>query len=119
MARPPKTQHLLPTFIEVSHLGKPVRVPIDQVSHFMSEDKYITAYTDKGELLLVTSLRKLQALYGDRVALLHRKLLVFRDRIVKVELPPHNEGGLAVLTDGREVPVSFNGAVAYHNSVAG
>ncbi|WP_052321209.1 LytTR family transcriptional regulator DNA-binding domain-containing protein [Pseudomonas fluorescens] len=119
MSFPPKTQHILSTFIQVHKAGKAVRVPIEKVSHFVSEDKYITAYTDQGELLLVTSLRKLEAIYGTKVALLHRKLLVFRDRIAKVERPPRHSGGYAILSDGREVATSFRGAHAYLNSLAG
>lgn len=119
MSFPPKTQHLLATFIEVHKQGKPVRVPIEQVSHFVAEDKYVTAHTDTGELLLATSLRKLEAIYGNKVALLHRKLLVFRNRIAQVDMPRHNTGSSARLIDGLEVRTSYRGARAYLQSVAG
>ena len=119
MSCTPKTQLTLSTFIQVKQRDKTIRVPIEKVSHFVSEDKYITAYTDQGELLLATSLRKLEAIYGDRVALLHRKLLVFRDRIAEVERPRAHSGGRARLKDGREVGTSYSGARAYLKSLAG
>ena len=119
MSCTPKTQLTLSTFIQVKQRDKTIRVPIEKVSHFMSEDKYITAYTDMGPLLLATSLRKLQAIYGQNVVLLHRRTLVFRNRIAEVGLPPHNAGGTATLTNGQQIRTSFNGARAYLNSVAG
>lgn len=119
MSSPPKTQHILSTFIQIHKQGKAVRVPIENVSHFVSEDKYITAYTEQGEILLVTSLRKLEAIYGNKVALLHRKLLVFRDRIAEVDRPRAHSGGRARLKDGREVGTSYSGARTYLKSLVG
>lgn len=118
MSFPPKTQHLLSTFIQVRKAGKAVRVPIENVSHFVSEDKYITAYTDEGQLLLVTSLIRLKVIYGDKVALLHRRALVFCNRIVQID-KPRRDGGSAILAGGHEVPASFDGTTAYLNSIAG
>lgn len=106
MSVAPKSQKITAEFIEIMHRGKLVHAPIAQVSHFVAEDKYVTAHTDTGELLLAAALTQLRQLFGDRVVLVHRKRLVFRNRIAAVSRINRDTGGTAILTNGQELQTS-------------
>ena len=56
-------------------------IPIEQITHFMADTKFVTAYYPGGELLLGESLKSLHAEFADQLIQAHRNLLVFRSRM--------------------------------------
>ncbi|WP_394543679.1 LytR/AlgR family response regulator transcription factor [Azorhizophilus paspali] len=64
--------------------GKHVELPIDQVIYFKSDCKYTVAHHPGGELILVDSLKSLEADLVGRFIRIHRGTLVQLDRIVSV-----------------------------------
>lgn len=63
-------------------------VPVGDVSHFLAEDKYVTAYYPGGQLLLEDALKDLEAEFEDRFVRVHRSCLVALDRIVALNREP-------------------------------
>lgn len=57
-------------------------VPVSEVSHFLAEDKYVTAYHAGGQLLLEDALKDLETEFEERFVRIHRSCLVAVDRIV-------------------------------------
>lgn len=99
-------QAITTEYIEAMHRRQLVRVPIDQATHFSSGDKYVTAHTSAGDLLLSTTLIHLLSVYGDQLVHIHRSYVVFRHRIAVTTQVKSNTGGTAVLDDGTEIPAS-------------
>lgn len=61
--------------------GKRVEVPVDDVTHFTAGDKYVTAHHKGGELILSTSLTRLESQLPDFIRI-HRGSLVRRSCII-------------------------------------
>ncbi|MFV8818070.1 LytR/AlgR family response regulator transcription factor [Haliea sp. E17] len=51
-------------------------LPVDQVRCFVAEQKYVTAISDRGELLLPDTLKDLEEEFGERFLRVHRNALV-------------------------------------------
>lgn len=65
--------------------GDWVRIPLDNVSHFSAEDKYVVAHTGERDYILDASLAGLQEDYPDRYLRVHRNALVASNRILSLE----------------------------------
>jgi DNA-binding LytR/AlgR family response regulator len=78
--------------------GKPVVWPVDQITHFLHDQKYTVAYhVDGRELLLTESLKALADEFSQHFLLVSRGVLVARDRIQSVSHQPQRIEGLVHL----------------------
>jgi len=60
-------------------------IPVDNVSYFRADQKYVTVYHDKGMDLIDDSLKSLEEEFSDRFVRIHRGILVAVDRIDRLE----------------------------------
>lgn len=87
-------------------------IHIDQITHFVRDSKYVTAYYPGGELLLTESIAGLESRLDDRFIRCHRAVLLARDRIVSIQPcgfnTEHSESSQTVVLRGTELtpPVS-------------
>ena len=56
-------------------------IPIEQITHFMADTKFVMAYYPGGELLLDDALKDLEVEFSDQFIRAHRNLLVVRTRM--------------------------------------
>lgn len=59
-------------------------IPVNEISCFRAEQKYVTVDHDKGQDLIDDSLKALEAEFGDRFVRIHRSALIAVDRIERV-----------------------------------
>ena len=87
-------------------------IHIDQITHFVRDSKYVTAYYPGGELLLTTTIAHLEIHLAATFIRCHRAVLVARNRIVDIQpcrLPTgHAESNHIVVLRGTDLtpPVS-------------
>jgi two-component system response regulator AlgR len=65
-------------------------VPIAEINYFQADDKYVTAYHTKGELLIEDSIASLEREFNQNFIRIHRKTLVAG---AKIETLLKNEAG--------------------------
>jgi two-component system response regulator AlgR len=63
-------------------------IPLDQVSYFIADHKYVTLRHEGGEVLLDEPLKALEDEFGDRFVRIHRNALVARERIERLQRTP-------------------------------
>ncbi len=81
-------------------------LPVDRIRCLLAEEKYVTALCPGTSHLLDESLKGLEEEFGDRFLRVHRKALVAREHLLRLEKDPE-EGFLLHLRDiERPVPVS-------------
>ena len=84
-------------------------VPIDKVDYVEAQDDYIGVATGARLLLKAQALSELERqLDPRRFVRVHRSYLLNLDRLVRLE-PTDTDGRVAVLRDGRRLPVSRSG----------
>ena len=76
------------------------RIPLHQVYYFRADNKYVLARHQQGEALLEDSLKSLEERYAGQVMRVHRKALVFPERIRGLEKDVN--GAMFVVFDGIE-----------------
>lgn len=87
-------------------------IPLEQITHFEHDSKYVTAYYPGGELLLTTTIAHLEMHLAATFIRCHRAVLVARNRIVDIQpcrLPTgHAESNHIVVLQGTDMtpPVS-------------
>jgi len=81
-------------------------VPVQEVSHLMAEQKYVTAYCGARELLLDESLKQLAAAFSAHFLRIHRNCLVSPRHVEKLLLS--NGGQPAVKLRGRAQPLAVS-----------
>lgn len=78
----PNRHELITTdMIQAKHLGRVVQVQVAAISHFKAEHKYVVAYHEGGELLLVTTLKHLLTLFGGHFIRIHHNTIAAKDRL--------------------------------------
>ena len=84
-------------------------VPVDRVDYVEAQDDYIAVRTGDRALLKDQTLGNLESqLDPRRFVRIHRSILINLDRLVRLE-PTGKDSRMAVLRDGRRLPVSRNG----------
>jgi len=77
-------------------------IPIDEISMFRADQKYVSVDHDNGQDLIDDSLKSLEAEFGDRFVRIHRSALIAVDRIDRLE--KNTEGkSRVVLREGSQV----------------
>ena len=77
-------------------------IPIDAISRFCADQKYVSVHHDNGEDLIDDSLKSLEAEFGERFVRIHRGALIAVDRIERVERTAEGKSRV-VLRDGSHV----------------
>lgn len=72
------------THISTLIRGRTVTLPLDQVTHFTSGDKYVTAHHAGGQLVITDTLKALESELSDFIRT-HRSVLVRRSLIKYVQ----------------------------------
>ncbi len=78
-------------------------IPVDDVLYFQADQKYVTVYHTRGEVVIEDSLRRLEEDLGDRFVRVHRNALVSSRHLVGIERL-RNGGHQALLTDSPRKP---------------
>ena len=60
-------------------------IPIETITHFRADQKYVSVDHDNGQDLIDDSLKALEAEFGDHFVRIHRSALIAVDRIERVE----------------------------------
>lgn len=76
-------------------------MPVDQIRCFIAEQKYVTAVSPTGELLIPDTLKDLEMEFGDQFLRVHRNALVALHHVVRLEKVP--DGAWQVVLDGLEM----------------
>ena len=77
-------------------------IPVDEISMFRADQKYVSVDHDNGQDLIDDSLKSLEAEFGDRFVRIHRSALIAVDRIDRLE--KNTEGKTrVVLREGSQV----------------
>lgn len=106
MTYAPKTQVITPEYVQAPRRGHVVRVPIENVTHFTFGDKYASAHTTSGELILAISLHEIEEILGDQVVRLHRSCLAMKSALVSLRRDCRARFGFATVS--AEPPVELN-----------
>ncbi len=89
--------------ITARYRGKPLAVPVDEITHFKADSKYVVAYHGDGETLLDEPLHALESRFGTRFARIHRSTLVSVRHLKSISRNP--EGGWLATVEGVERPL--------------
>jgi len=77
-------------------------IPVDEITSFIADQKYVSVDHDNGPDLIDDSLKSLEAEFGDRFVRIHRSALIAVTRIDRIE--KNGEGkSRVVLRDGSQV----------------
>jgi two-component system response regulator AlgR len=77
-------------------------IPVDEISVFRADQKYVSVDHDNGQDLIDDSLKSLEGEFGDRFVRIHRSALIAVDRIDRLE--KNTEGKTrVVLREGSQV----------------
>jgi two-component system response regulator AlgR len=77
-------------------------IPIDEISMFRADQKYVSVDHDNGQDLIDDSLKSLEAEFGDRFVRIHRSALIAVDRIDRLEKNAEGKSRV-VLREGSQV----------------
>lgn len=77
-------------------------IPIDEITCFRADQKYVSVDHDNGQDLIDDSLKSLEAEFGDRFVRIHRGVLIAVERIERVERTAEGKSRV-VLRDGSHV----------------
>ncbi len=81
-------------------------VPLTQITHFISDMKYVEAHYPGGMLILSVSLSELAAKHTGRFIRCHRKALVSKRHMQRIEACDHRSGALFLEGVEGSIPVS-------------
>ena len=77
-------------------------IPVDEITSFLADQKYVSVDHDNGQDLIDDSLKSLEAEFGDRFVRIHRSALIAVHRIERIER--NSEGkNRVVLRDDSQV----------------
>ncbi len=92
-----RVQRLSPAAAEQTEVGEGHRyltvrkhgglhlIPVNEITHFQADNKYVTAYLHGREELLEESLKQLEEEYGERLLRIHRNALVSLEALEGLE----------------------------------
>lgn len=103
MTYAPKSQVITLEYVQAPRRGHVIRVPIENITHFTFGDKYASAHTTSGELLLAISLHEIEEILGDQVVRLHRSCIAMKSALASLRRDCTTRCGWAVVsTEGPE-----------------
>lgn len=95
------------TIITATLFGKKLSVPVAEITHFTSGDKYVTAHYPGGELILEETIKALAAEFDGLFMRVHRRALVAKDRIWRADIKHQwHYGDVWLIGVADPVPVS-------------
>ena len=77
-------------------------IPVEDISAFRADQKYVSVDHDNGQDLIDDSLKSLEAEFGDRFVRIHRSALIAVDRIDRIEKNAEGKSRV-VLREGSQV----------------
>ncbi|KEQ18311.1 LytR/AlgR family response regulator transcription factor [Endozoicomonas numazuensis] len=81
-------------------------VPLDDISYFMADSKYVTVYHKNGEVLIDDPLKDLESEFNSRFVRIHRNALVARKAIER--MTRDEQGHYFIQLSGVEEPLSVS-----------
>jgi two-component system response regulator AlgR len=86
--------------------GESVRVALDDVLYLVADEKYVSAHTTQGTVLLEDSLKSLERDFPERLLRLHRNCLVPRERLLGIRALDDGRGMARIAGSDRTLEVS-------------
>jgi two-component system response regulator AlgR len=83
-------------------LGELKLIPVDEITSFIADQKYVSVDHDNGNDLIDDSLKSLEAEFGDHFVRIHRSALIAVDRIDRIERNSEGKSRI-VLRDNSQV----------------
>ena len=77
-------------------------IPVEEITSFIADQKYVSVDHDNGKDLIDDSLKSLEAEFGDHFVRIHRGALIAVDRIDRIERNPEGKSRI-VLRDNSQV----------------
>lgn len=105
MTYAPKTQVITSEYVQAPRGGCVVRIPLENITHFTFGDKYASAHTDSGELILAISLHEIEEIIGDLLVRTHRSCLAVRKRLVSLTRDAAIGGAWAIVRSAKNAAV--------------
>ena len=76
-------------------------IPVDEITSFLADQKYVAVDHDNGQDLIDDSLKSLEAEFGDRFVRIHRAALVAVDRIERIERNTEGKSRIVLRDDSQ------------------
>lgn len=92
--------------IYTTYLGRLHTVPVDDVTHFRADSKYVVAHHAGGELLLDEPLHALETRFGERFVRIHRGTLVSAKHLKAI--CPQRDGCALAMVEGVSEPLTVS-----------
>lgn len=81
-------------------------VPVDTITHFVADNKYVIAHHARGELLLDDTLKDLESEFAQRFVRVHRNALVAIEAVERIESHANGSGVVHLRAGGEPLEVS-------------
>jgi len=76
-------------------------IPVDEITSFIADQKYVSVDHDNGHDLIDDSLKSLEAEFGDRFVRIHRGALIAVTRIDRIERNPEGKSRVVLRDDSQ------------------
>jgi two-component system response regulator AlgR len=76
-------------------------IPVDDITSFLADQKYVTVVHDNGQDLIDDSLKSLEAEFGERFVRIHRSALIAVDRIERIERDSEGKSRVVLRDDSQ------------------
>ena len=76
-------------------------IPVNDITSFFADQKYVTVVHDNGQDLIDDSLKSLEAAFGDRFVRIHRSALIAVDRIQRIERDSEGKSRVVLRDDSQ------------------
>lgn len=96
------------THITAYYRSSVVRVPIADITHFTSGDKYVTAHHPGGELVIADKMKNLEAELAGEFIRTHRSAMARRSLVYEFTSLDRKTGEVRLLGLGSPLPVSLS-----------
>lgn len=81
-------------------------MPIEDISHFIAEQKYVTAHYEGREILLDEPLKQLEQEFGNRLLRIHRNCLISLSHVERLIHPKHGQSQIQLKQVGQPLTIS-------------
>lgn len=96
------------THLTAHYRGRIVRVPVAEVTHFLTGDKYVTAYHAGGELVLTDTMKSLSREFAADFIRTHRFALARRELVYEWTSFDRKQGQVRLRGIDSPLPVSLS-----------
>lgn len=102
-------EELHANYVQTIYRRNVIRVPIENITHFKADNKYVVTHHVDGQLLLNAPLIELEQVYADRFIRAHHNALVSRDRLLCLQKKKkYSQAPATVLLVGAAEPVGVS-----------